>query len=88
MEEANRYDSNTFVEIIIAGGVNNVIILRISLYGDVPSILSQVTYQRMCMLGGAFQSAKICSQPLVVVLTCMLTWMLGERQITSSVSAA
>ena len=31
-----------------------------TIYGDVPSILSQVTYQRMRMLGRAFQSAKTC----------------------------
>ena len=54
-----------------------------TIYGDVPSILAQVTHQRMRMLGRAFRTARTCPQPLVNVLT----WMLGERQVASTVSA-
>ena len=54
-----------------------------TIYGDVPSILAQVTHQRMRMLGRAFRSARTCPQPLVSVLT----WMLGERQVTQTVTA-
>jgi hypothetical protein len=54
-----------------------------AIYGDVPSILAQVTRQRMRMLGSTFRPIVACPQPL----TGVLSWMMGERQTTDAVRA-
>ena len=54
-----------------------------AIYGDVPSILAQVTRQRMRMLGRTFRPIVACPQPL----TGVLSWMMGEPQTTDTVRA-
>ena len=54
------------------------------IYGDIPSITSQLVKQQLRMLGRTFRPVSPCPQ----VLPEVLAWMLGERQASEPILAS